>query len=1426
MILRLYDNRLNILQLIDTTKENSLHIEDDDWVRLAETGASSLSFTLYRTKLKTDTAGHEAYNLIDDSCYFGFRYGNEDHIFTITELVTHADKYEITSESLNLELLNETAGKYESAEPKTAKEYLNTWEMLKEKKMSLVRDDTGNSTKSIVFDTSETLLKRLIRIADAFDVQPKFTTKLDDWGNFVNLELSLVAKKDPKERLGKKHDKIYQVGKDFEAVTKNSDKTDLISAYRAIGEKEVKKIEKQLLPVTKKITGGGSAPAKWSEGALVHGGHQLKIEVINSILEFAKKFKLLPSVIISQLYSESFWGDTTVGRADNNWSGMSGSAQTRPSGIVVKTGQRRPSGEGGTYFHYNSVADFLYDYMYLLRDGGSYKVAGKNDFGEAVKGFFRAGGAKYDYAAAGYGTYNNLMSSVRNGINRDNPGKLDKIDNLYRNPGTATSQVPAQTSSNSDKRIEDAIRWFEDRKGKVTYSMAARTGPSSYDCSSAIYYALKQGGFGGIGSWPFSTESEHDALKAAGFYLVSENSGSMRLQRGDILIWGKRGYSGGAGGHTMMVINSSDIIHCNFAGNGITVNNYASYAAGKGKYVYQYRLKGAQPTGPAVQTVKVVTKKANNVIRALGVLQSRVGQRIGSGQCYGVPALYSQQLGGPGIGGGVTGFSDVIGDTVSASNIGSGYNWGKHGWKVINGPKQNQIKSGQLYTVKANNPTAQTGPYGHTGVIKERKGNNVVVYEQNYAGRMYEMVNTYAIGTFMAYVNAVIEPPEIAQGATVEGTVTNETVAGEETYVDYELKDVEVTVKEPVYISNDKYQEWTDSAGAVEYYLKNGVIWAPQTRSKYPSQLNTKKADDGTDGWILDTGEFETDSEDSLIESALEQLRARSKPKVTYEIKAYDSDIFGLYDTLTIQDDTQTPQLIVEGKVNKQTLHPLTGRKGISEFTNITQLKSLVDTSLIARAQALADEMTPYEIRLSTDNGTIFKDNQTVTTITPSLWRGGSEVTGKDYSWRWAFGGTVMVLDTYQISADTVSGTAVLTVEAYKGPELLTSTHVTFTKVLDGIQGQDGKPGKDGAPAYLHKAYADSKDGREGFTFTASDTKRYLGMYSDNTTEASTDPTKYDWTALYGNVSASNRNYVLGTSTPAAVTYRDGGYIYNISLDVTKINPADDFWISFDYIAEADFTGVAINRILTTASGDKFDHMAFPDLKKGAGHISQKARWQPLADGEITKVWISIGFYGTGAAGAKLTISNMIVSHSNSAIDWQPAPEDTDTKISSSNNLTQEQLRAISEAQQIANQELKAKATIDMLDKWTTAYNDFVQKNAQDKSDSEAKLLQASQRIVQLQTDLQNQAQQWSTLNSYARISDEGFTIGKLDGSSSMRFAPEGRISMYSAGSEVMYISQGVIYIENGIFSKSIQIGNFVTREYNDRSNVVVYVGP
>ena len=147
--------------------------------------------------------------------------------------------------------------------------------------------------------------------------------------------------------------------------------------------------------------------------------------------------------------------------------------------------------------------------------------------------------------------------------------------------------------------IENAIAWMKARQGRVSYSMEERDGDDSYDCSSSVYYALRSAGAVSAG-WAVNTEYEHNWLINNGYTLISENT-PWDAQRGDVFIWGRKGASAGAGGHTGIFIDSDNIIHCNYRYDGISVNDHDDiwlYAGRPYYYIYRLTNPNAQPEAP------------------------------------------------------------------------------------------------------------------------------------------------------------------------------------------------------------------------------------------------------------------------------------------------------------------------------------------------------------------------------------------------------------------------------------------------------------------------------------------------------------------------------------------------------------------------------------------------------------------------------------------------------------------------------------------------------------------------------------------------------------------------------------------------------------------------------------------------------------
>ena len=155
--------------------------------------------------------------------------------------------------------------------------------------------------------------------------------------------------------------------------------------------------------------------------------------------------------------------------------------------------------------------------------------------------------------------------------------------------------------------MDKVIDWFAQRQGRVSYSMISRNGPSSYDCSSSIYYALIYAGILPQGFRIGNTETEFVDLPKFGFQRIEADiNGYIPTQRGDIFIWGKQGQTLGANGHTGVYIDNDNIIHCAYAYNGIHIDNHDWLAGINGVQdltIFRYTGKPQNVPAPYVEKI-------------------------------------------------------------------------------------------------------------------------------------------------------------------------------------------------------------------------------------------------------------------------------------------------------------------------------------------------------------------------------------------------------------------------------------------------------------------------------------------------------------------------------------------------------------------------------------------------------------------------------------------------------------------------------------------------------------------------------------------------------------------------------------------------------------------------------------------------------
>lgn len=241
-----------------------------------------------------------------------------------------------------------------------------------------------------------------------------------------------------------------------------------------------------------------------------------------------------------------------------------------------------------------------------------------------------------------------------------------------------------------------------------------------------------------------------------------------------------------------------------------------------------------------------------------------------------------------------------------------------------------------------------------------------------------------------------------------------------------------------------------DDKGNLLFYSSGDTLYAPQARDKYPSIARKTN-----DGYIVnEDSETEHANKEALFGYMLSELKKHCELKVDYEVEgAVDGNIG---DRKALIDARHfDPPLYVQARISEQTEALLETSDVKTTLSNYVRKSSQIANELLQRVEQLTLEATPYTIKLATNNGIVFKNNQGQSTIYPTLKRGQKPV---ECTWKWlvdnqGFGTS----PTFEVKAAGMSSKLVLTAIALVDNKEVAREQVTFTNVNDGAKGSDGK---------------------------------------------------------------------------------------------------------------------------------------------------------------------------------------------------------------------------------------------------------------------------------------------------------------------------------------------------------------------------------
>lgn len=405
-----------------------------------------------------------------------------------------------------------------------------------------------------------------------------------------------------------------------------------------------------------------------------------------------------------------------------------------------------------------------------------------------------------------------------------------------------------------------------------------------------------------------------------------------------------------------------------------------------------------------------------------------------------------------------------------------------------------------------------------------------------------------------------------------------------------------------------------------------------------------------------------------------------------------------------------------------------------------------------------------------------------------------------------------------------------------------------------GDQGLPGKPGADGKTSYFHMAYADSADGRTGFSFKESG-QQYQGYYTDFTQSSSTDPTKYTWMDRRAGVEVSARNLWIQSKAT-------GGFVEETLPDNHVTGQKKCYRIpnnkELSFNIEPDFSSrlyrkvtfsawVKYENVVQGTNGwnvfNCFKHTLY--CKNSSTGATSTTNYLTLGGFVGTSDWkyitytydyaaiksydqlkTTIRFNLEGAKSGTAWVTGVMVQFGNVATGHVWAPEDIQADIDSKadQTLTQEQLNALEAKRLQMETEMKALATLQQVSELETFINNLKKEDL----DGRQKIIEITKNIEERVKDIEpimEYSQKLKFMDTYITQGNGGMVIGANDSTTKVVVTPD-RISFQSGGSEVAYISQRMLHIDNGVFTMSLQLGHYITRAHpkNEYVNATYFV--
>ncbi|SER07607.1 hypothetical protein [Streptococcus gallolyticus] len=303
----------------------------------------------------------------------------------------------------------------------------------------------------------------------------------------------------------------------------------------------------------------------------------------------------------------------------------------------------------------------------------------------------------------------------------------------------------------------------------------------------------------------------------------------------------------------------------------------------------------------------------------------------------------------------------------------------------------------------------------------------------------------------------------------------------------------------------------------------------------------------------------------------------------------------------------------------------------------------------------------------------------------------------------WNVGDVVYIRDV-QLEDGSIATSPVPAIEDTESD--ITKLNTTLTQTANGLEQLSTQVTSQGNTITSHTNSINSLTTGLSAKVSQTDFNTLSGRVTtaENNITAKANELSSKITSVEGNIPTETglRNYALNTGTAKSLSAN--GKLYDLSSAFDSIADNANLIIEFDWSVSAptSTSGFRINRVITYSDGtaNQWDNTIWlnnvsSDLStsSGSGHYSGTFTKKAYNGTTVSSRYLNLNLAG---ANGTVTISNLTVRVGTLKGDWQPAPEDSDSKLTAAQSEIKQTTDAISASVSALDSETVKTASLNL----------------------------------------------------------------------------------------------------------------------------------